>query len=352
MKFKSFCAANSGDGFISLFDSLLDEKKYRIYYIKGGPGCGKSTLMKQIAAKAEHAELIYCSGDPSSLDGLVLPAQKAIIIDATAPHSYEPVYPGVGGNIIDLGVCWKLKKLDKNAILRLTDSKKAVYKSCYALLNSAKQIHQGVFEPLKTRISIKKLQTAADKIMRQNALWEKLERTPRIQKRFLSSISPDGCISYNDTICKLGKNVVLLDDRWMLGHIFLNYLECRLTENGIDHFICCHPLLGKNVIQHLIIPSADLSIVTKDGIFPLAIPEENIVRKIVLQGMIDKDYVNQHKNKLTFIKRIERELIDMATEKLLEAKSIHMNLEQEYAKGIDFSAADGIKEKLNNNLFE
>ncbi len=351
MKFKTFCAANSGDGFISLFDSLLDEKKQQVYYIKGGPGCGKSTLLKQLAAQTDHAELIHCSGDPESLDGIVLPQKKAVIIDATAPHSYEPIYPGVGGNIIDLGICWRPEKLDKATIIQLSDGKKALYKSCYSLLKSAKQIHQGVFLPLMNRLSTAKLQSIADKLLRQNALWERLERTPRIGKRFLSAISPDGRITYNDTFCALGKNIILLEDRWMLGHSFLHYLERRLTENGIDHMICCHPLLGENVIQHLIIPRAELSIVTRDGMFPIDIPEEHIVRKIVLQGMLDKDYLNENKNKLAFIKRIQRELLDLATEKLHEARALHLKAEQEYAKGIDFSAADGIKEKLINNLF-
>ena len=55
MQYQSFCAANSGKGFISFFDSILDEKNKMVYYIKGGPGCGKSTLMRRIAEKAENA---------------------------------------------------------------------------------------------------------------------------------------------------------------------------------------------------------------------------------------------------------------------------------------------------------
>ena len=98
MQFKSFCAANSGEGFLSFFDTLLDEKNQNVYYIKGGPGSGKSTLLKEIASRADDAELVLCSGDPASLDGVILPEQQAVIIEATVPHSHEPRYPGVGGN--------------------------------------------------------------------------------------------------------------------------------------------------------------------------------------------------------------------------------------------------------------
>ena len=123
MKFKTFCAANSGDGFISFFDTILNEKRSRVYYIKGGPGCGKSTFMNAIANQASDAELIYCSGDPSSLDGVILPKQNSIIIDATKPHSFEPKYPGVGGNIIDLGEGWDSDKMNSERIISLCDQK-------------------------------------------------------------------------------------------------------------------------------------------------------------------------------------------------------------------------------------
>ena len=157
MKFKTFCAANSGDGFISFFDTLLDEKNRNIYYIKGGPGCGKSTLMKQIAEKAEDAEMIYCSGDPASLDGVVLPKEKAVIIDATAPHSHEPRYPGIGGNLIDLGIGWDPQKMNKARIIELSDRKKTIYNECYSLLKSAKSIHAGVFGTLTKNTSLNKI---------------------------------------------------------------------------------------------------------------------------------------------------------------------------------------------------
>lgn len=351
MKYNSFCAANSGEGFISFFSTILDEKKQHVYYIKGGPGSGKSTLMRQIAARADHAELIYCSGDPASLDGVVLPEQQAVVIDATSPHSHEPHYPGVGGSIIDLGEGWCPEKLDKAAIMELSDQKKGLYKSCYALLKGAKSIHEGVFTPIADRVSHAKVQILVNKILRQHALWEKREHCAVVQKRFFSGISPDGRITYSDSMEKLGENVIILEDRWMIGHLFLSLMDAKLTENGIDHINGYHPLLGCETLQHLIIPEAHLSILTRDGIFPLEIHEENIIKKVSMQSMIDKAYLDSNKNKLAFIKRLERELLNLATEKLEEARSVHMNLEHEYAKGIDFEATLPLKEKLINNIF-
>ncbi|MEG2679595.1 MAG: hypothetical protein RR949_06600, partial [Oscillospiraceae bacterium] len=61
-----------------------------IYYLKGGPGCGKSTLMNAVGRQARDAgldaEYILCSGDPDSLDGIVIPALGVAVADGTAPH--------------------------------------------------------------------------------------------------------------------------------------------------------------------------------------------------------------------------------------------------------------------------
>ena len=90
-----FLGANSPTGFYSLYDHLLSPEEARaIYILKGGPGCGKSTLMRKIGAWAEEAgletEYILCSGDPDSLDAVILPAVGAAIVDGTAPQGVVP----------------------------------------------------------------------------------------------------------------------------------------------------------------------------------------------------------------------------------------------------------------------
>lgn len=90
-----FLGANSPQGFYSLYDQLIDPAQARaVYILKGGPGCGKSSLMRRVAARAEEAgcevEYIHCSGDPDSLDAVVFPALRTAIVDGTAPHGAVP----------------------------------------------------------------------------------------------------------------------------------------------------------------------------------------------------------------------------------------------------------------------
>ena len=49
-----YLGANAPTGFYSLYDQMLDPEKARdIRILKGGPGCGKSTLMKQVGRAME-----------------------------------------------------------------------------------------------------------------------------------------------------------------------------------------------------------------------------------------------------------------------------------------------------------
>ena len=86
-----FLGGNTPAGFYSLYHQLSDPARIRaLYIIKGGPGSGKSTLMRRVERHALAAgletEQVLCSGDPGSLDALVLPQLGAALVDGTAPQ--------------------------------------------------------------------------------------------------------------------------------------------------------------------------------------------------------------------------------------------------------------------------
>ena len=94
-----FLGANTPQGFVSRFDQLADPTDgWREFVIKGGPGAGKSTLMKRLAIKAEQKgepiQRIHCASDPDSLDGVIFLDKRAAIVDATAPGGEPVPHPG------------------------------------------------------------------------------------------------------------------------------------------------------------------------------------------------------------------------------------------------------------------
>ena len=90
-KIQYFLGGNTPSGFYSLYHQLSDPERFRaLYIIKSGPGSGKSSLMRRAGQRARAAGLkteeVLCSGDPDSLDALILPQLGAAIVDGTAPQ--------------------------------------------------------------------------------------------------------------------------------------------------------------------------------------------------------------------------------------------------------------------------
>ena len=100
-----FIGANTAGGFVNYADEIFSPLR-KVHIIKGGPGTGKSTLLKRAAAAAEskgyEVERYYCSSDSHSLDGIVIPELNLGLTDGTPPHAMEAKYPGAREALFDL----------------------------------------------------------------------------------------------------------------------------------------------------------------------------------------------------------------------------------------------------------
>ena len=133
-----FLGANTKAGFSSLYGDFPPKGAYLhvlkgislavqqgLLVITGGPGTGKSSLLKAIARAARErgfaAEQVLCSGDPESLDGVYIPALRQAWADGTSPHVLEPRLLGVTGDYIDLSAYLILpfSEAEKQELLKL-----------------------------------------------------------------------------------------------------------------------------------------------------------------------------------------------------------------------------------------
>ncbi len=133
-----FLGANAAGGFVSLYDRWVDQRKLQAFYcLKGGAGCGKSTLMTQVAQAALAAgygvEYILCSGDPDSLDGIYIPGKGAAVVDGTSPHVMDPTYVGATGHYVDLGAGYDRKALfaQRQEIVAAVQAYRSYYPQAY-----------------------------------------------------------------------------------------------------------------------------------------------------------------------------------------------------------------------------
>ena len=144
-----FAGGNTSQGFCTRFDHILPkEQQKRMFYIKGGPGVGKSSLMKAVGKAAESAglrvEYFYCSSDPESLDGVSIPEKGAALMDGTAPHVYDPVLPGARDTLVSLGDFLDEKAL-RNFREELQETQNQIsarFARCYHYLAAAAQVRK------------------------------------------------------------------------------------------------------------------------------------------------------------------------------------------------------------------
>lgn len=167
-----FLGANTGSGFVSLYDDFVKPGDF-LWVLKGGPGCGKSSFMRRIGMAAEanghEVEYVLCSGDPDSVDGVYITDLGVAYVDGTAPHVQEARHPGADSNYINLGA-----HLD-NAALRpqlgrlqeLTAAYRQKYSEAYAHLAEAKALHDQLEALYHPHVDFGGVNALADRHIRQ-----------------------------------------------------------------------------------------------------------------------------------------------------------------------------------------
>ena len=153
METSYFLGANTADGFFSLYSGFCRGGGEYLRIVKGGPGTGKSGFMRALGREAVRrgydVELVRCSGDPGSLDGLYIPALGLGWVDGTAPHVSEPGVFGADGDYVNLGQFCRtpLSPADASRARALNAAYKERYARAYALLDAGEKIEAALVPP-------------------------------------------------------------------------------------------------------------------------------------------------------------------------------------------------------------
>ena len=167
-----FAGANTPDGFVGFYDRIADMYDLKkLYILKGGSGIGKSTFIRDFAAafKDEAKDFLICSGDPKSLDGVIIPARKIGMIDGTAPHMVDPRYPGIVDEIVNLGeyIIWDKVKATRAQIKELSAKKAQYYALAFDNLKKAREVHYKIESFYKGTVDYDAMNLKLDKIIMQ-----------------------------------------------------------------------------------------------------------------------------------------------------------------------------------------
>lgn len=334
-----FLGANSGEGFQNLFSQMTDlEDTYDLMVLKGGPGVGKNTFMREIGRSMEAAgtpvEYLWCSGDPDSLDGVMLPALRCAVVDGTSPHVVEPRYPAAVDRYVDLGRFYDLTaaKAAADEVKAHTHAYKAAYVRAYRNLKAARQVELDAFSAVRRTFDTDRARRRVEGILSRE-LRQRGEESGRTVRRFLGSVTHKGYIWRFDSVDALCPKVYEFADSAELAGDLFEQIRLRAAERGWDTIACCAPEEPQR-IEHLLIPGLGLAFVTSRTGMDYG---NKPYRRVRLDAMTDQ---HSGRARLRFQARMAALLREEGITALREAKASHDALEAVYNPYVDF---DGVR---------
>ena len=339
-----FLGANAPKGYYSKFDQLFSASpEGKCFLLKGGPGTGKSTMLKKISfvlkEKGLSTELIYCSADTDSLDAVMTSDGKIVAVDATLPHADEPKYPGIYETVVPLSDCWNatvLKEYSKE-ISALFDLNRNFHEEARRYIAAAADLLDEAARLEMNSIHQEKVSRAAIKICAKE-FGRRNRRQGTEKQRFLSAVTDKGVFFFNKTAENLCKKIYIVDDdAGAASRIFMSTVRKNALEHGFDIITCRCPLFPSEKIEHIFIPELKIGFMTdnkrhKTEILPF--------RTIHARRFFDEKKYSKNKSKIKFALRFAAKLIDEAVLCMKEAKKVHDELESFYIKAMDFSLVE------------
>ncbi len=345
---ESFLGVNCESGFYSLYQEFVDRRAH-VFVIKGGPGTGKSTLMRQLAAQAcdkgLDVELLHCSSDPDSLDAVYLVQTNTCILDGTPPHVIEPPYPGAVGQLIDLYPFWDNNILEENTaqIKQINRRISTLYSRIYLYLGAAGRLQRDLTGIGSTLLNRAKLRGYTERLCARY-IRQRIGN-PTEEKRFFTAFTPQGVTFYPPQGKNIEKQLVLEDEYGLMSRM-LEAVRLRAIKAN-HHVISGYSPLIPDQLTHLILPDAGLMLCLSNSIHKM---EAQPYCRIHISRFLDTVAEAQHKEKLGFLRRSRDEILKEACELLASCHEEHDRLEDFYKAAVDYPALTAYTKTLAQRI--
>lgn len=350
-----FAGGNTARGFHNLYDSNLQGLD-RLFILKGGPGTGKSSLMKKIGnewvKQGYDIEFLHCSSDNNSIDGVIIPALKVGIVDGTAPHVIEPKLPGAVEEYINLGEAWNARALSvhKTTIQKLTNQISRFFHKAYDTFKEALDIHDDWEKIYINSMDFKKADQLTNKLIDSFFGKMKLSKKSDIRHRFLGAATPIGAVDFVPNLTEAIPKRYFIKGRPGSGKsTLLRKLAAAAEARGVDAEIY-HCGFDPHSLDMVIFRELGIAIFDSTApheYFPSRDGDEilDMYELLIAQGTdeIFEDILSKistnYKSKML-----------EATSYLAKAKELHDELEAIYIAAMDFSVVEGIQNKIAGEI--
>lgn len=331
-----YLGSNTAKGFCSLYEGALKDMKHTVL-LKGGPGTGKSSLIKKVAEEGTkrgyEVELWHCSGDPLSLDGVYIKGLEKAVVDATSPHAIEPKIPVVKESIVNLLDCVDKNKIEQDAytLEKHINDKKQCFVSAYEHLNIALCYYKRIERTLLESIDMSRLRMSTRRVVDEVKMKSVCGgRRKTGLDRFDTAITPDGKHGYFDHLND--REICVIKGEDVSVNLFLKELVRAVTPDVIFH----DGFYGDSLSGILV---HDLAIVKNVG----AHSPHRVIDLTLYEG--DKRF------QIGYSKMSMDEEIATAVGDIKEARMIHGKIEKHYVDAMDFDHLNEIASKVVQDIF-
>lgn len=346
-----FAAANTENGFVSFFDStFFGENAVRNYILKGGPGSGKSTIMKNYAKHAEEIGLTpiyyHCSSDPHSLDGVTVKETGISVIDGTSPHAVEPLYPGVRDFYVDLSPAWNTEKLTESSdkTVSLAKAKSDCYKTAYRLLEASGKIEAEMYETAKSFVDREKIHRFAARFFKKY-IKSKNTKQKTVSEVLSSAVSAKGIVRYF-SLEKEAETLFFVRESKRAEVFLFEELAEMTKKSGVSAVFALAPENPKKVVG-ILFPENSICISLYDGNMAEAFETHGKTLKLINSArFINSDGFCRCREKFRFAEKCYDTLKSAAISELSRAGAFHAALEEIYICATDYKKVTEISEIL------
>lgn len=351
-----YAGSNSSQGFYSLYEEALKGLE-KLYILKGGPGTGKSTLIRQVgntfAEEGWEIEFLHCSSDNDSLDGVIIPKWSVGIVDGTAPHVVDPKYPGAVDQIINLGDCRDDRLLleHRKEIVELTDGIGETFSKAYEVFAAAKKAHDEMEDIYLSAMDFHQADQVTENLIEQIfPSFIETEKSPNVKHLFFGAATPQGAVHFVDNLTDDLNKRYIVKGRAGSGKSTMMKKIGRYGESqglSVQYFRCAFDPESYDMV---IIPA--LGTVVLDGTAPHVIDPSRSDDEVVdmFELCMDTSVEMERAADLREAEIPYKTFMNQGTDLLMEAKQKHDQLEKYYVQAMDFDAVQQKRDEIIDEI--
>ena len=271
------------------------------------------------------------------------------ICDGTNPHVVEPAYPGVIEKVVSLYDLMDTDYLStyKDELINFTKANKNMHMQSKQATIALKSVLNNSNKIISLCYDFEKLNKF---LIRLNSkiIKQKTEKIGTENVRFLSAITCEGMIFYEDTAFKLVDYIYEINDNYgFISNEILQSVKSKAISHGYDVITCYCPLSPNDKLEHLFIPELNIGFLTSNQFHKV---QNTSNKKINTGRFVFKDDIKKFSNRLSFNKKLANELVIEIISIQEQAKMYHNKMEEIYLPSIDFTRMDDVFDNIIKSI--